>query len=114
MSMLAIRCGRRLVVRCAAELSGDTAGMMEGLLRAAAGTPTVLLDLSRSPYLDSDGLRWLLALHQRLLERGANLRLLVGAGSRVQRTLTLSGCDRCLSLYLSGRSAWRGVAPRLN
>lgn len=109
--MQAITCGRRLVVRCGRELSGETVLLADELThRAGLQGRTVLLDLSGAAFVDSDGLRWLMRFREEMAASGTPFRVLVGAGSRVRRTLALSGCDQCLPVFHSGRAAWRGVA----
>jgi len=101
--------GRSSVVRCAEPLDATASER----LRALVGGPLqkarrVILDLSSAAYADSAGLRELLELQQRLRTQGAELRLVVPPGSRIDRALRLVGFASLLALYPSGRLAWRG------
>ena len=72
----------------------------------------MILDLSAAAYVDSAGLRGLLALQQQLQTEGAELRLIVPPGSRINRALRLVGFASLLSLYPSARLAWRQKSSR--
>jgi anti-anti-sigma factor len=100
--------GRSSVVRCAEPLDATASER----LRALVGGPVqkarrVILDLSAAAYADSAGLRELLSLQQRLRTQGAELRLVVPPGSRIDRALHLVGFASLLALYPSVRLAWR-------
>jgi anti-anti-sigma regulatory factor len=71
-----------------------------------SGARVVLLDLSHSPYADSDGLRWLLKLQRASDQEGFVLRIVVAKGSRVRRNLVLLGAG--LDLYSDAQVAWYG------
>jgi anti-anti-sigma factor len=102
--------GRSWVVRCAQPLDARTS---EGLRALVTGSVhrarRVILDLSAAAYADSVGLRELLALHQRLRTQGAELRVVVPPGSRIDRALRLVGFASLLALYPSARLAWRAA-----
>ncbi len=100
--------GRSSVVRCGQPL--DAPGCLR--LRAAVSQSLqrarrVILDLSATAYADSVGLRELVALQQHLQTEGRELRLVVLPGSRIDRALRLVGFSSLLSLYPTGRLAWR-------
>jgi anti-anti-sigma regulatory factor len=63
-----------------------------------SSSESVTLDLVGADYVDSDGVRWLQRLHDNLHEQGVQLRLLVKAGSRVERTLSLLKLESTLSV----------------
>src|SRR5262249_26463756 len=100
--------GRRLLVRCAGELSEGTVPEVEAQLRPhLQRARSVLLDLSGVVFANSAGLRWLLQLDGGLRAAHKPLRVLVRPGSRVERALALTGYDRVVDLHRSARSAWR-------
>jgi anti-anti-sigma factor len=100
-----VRCGEPLDARMCARLRALAAGPMQRARR-------VILDLSAATYADSAGLKELLVMQQRLQKEGSELRLVVPPGSRIDRALRLVGFASLLSLYPTGRLAWRPVAPR--
>ncbi len=80
-----------LLVRSALPLDAKTSERIESEL-LSGGLPecrVVTLDLSAAGYVDSDGIRWLTQLRERLLGQGTEIRLLVRPRSRVDRTLSL-------------------------
>ena len=100
--------GRRLLVRCAGELSEGTVPQFEAQLRPhLERARSVLLDLSGVAFANSAGLRWLLQLSGGLQAAHKPLHVLVRPGSRVERALALTGYDRLVELHHSARSAWR-------
>jgi anti-anti-sigma factor len=108
MMLIQSMAGRSSVVRCGQPLD---AAVCAGLRALVAGpmqrARRVILDLSAAAYADSTGLKELLALQQRLQKEGAELRVVVPPGSRIDRALRLVGFAPLLSLYPSGRLAWR-------
>jgi len=101
------RAGRATVVRCAEPLDATVSERLRTLLAGPVQkTRRVILDLSAAAYADSAGLRELLHLQQRLRSHGAELRLVVPPGSRIDRALRLVGFAALLPLYPSGRLAW--------
>lgn len=101
-----VRCGQPLDAQVCARLRALMAGSMQRARR-------VILDLSAAAYADSAGLKELLALQQRLQTEGAELRLVVPPGSRIDRALRLVGFASLLSLYPTGRLAWRQGAGKV-
>jgi anti-anti-sigma factor len=100
--------GRSSVVRCAEPLDATASERLRALVAGPVQTARrVILDLSAAAYADSAGLRELLHLQQRLRTQGAELRLVVPPGSRIDRALRLVGFASLLALYPSGRLAWR-------
>ena len=106
--------GRSAVVRCGQPLDAPTSARLGSLLAdSLQRARRVILDLSAASYADSDGLKGLLTLQQRLQTQGAELRLVVPPGSRIDRALQLVGFASLLPLYPTGRRAWReGGRPR--
>ena len=100
--------GRRLLVRCAEELSEGTVPLLERqLVEHLKSARSVVLDLSYVPFVNSEGLRWLLRLDDGLRAQAKPLRVCVRPGSRVERALALTGYDRLVDLHHSARAAWR-------
>jgi len=97
--------GRRALLRCKAPLSGgpDPEVVLTQIERG--GAREVLLDATESPWADSDGLRWLLALQQTLETHGHSLSVAAHAEGRVWRNVVLLKAG--LPLYPSVRAAWR-------
>jgi anti-anti-sigma factor len=100
--------GRSSVVRCAQPLDATASERLRMLVAGPVRTTRrVIVDLSSAAYADSTGLRELLNLQQWLRTQGAELRLVVPPGSRIDRALRLVGFASLLALYPSGRLAWR-------
>ena len=78
-------------------------------LATRSGVRFALLDATRAPYADSDGLRWLLRLRRELESACIVLRVAAAPGSRVWRNLMLLGVN--LDLHESARSAWKCPWP---
>jgi anti-anti-sigma factor len=105
--------GRSSVVRCGLPLDAQASARLGSLIAdSLQRARRVILDLSAASYADSAGLKGLLALQQRLQTQGAELRLVVPPGSRIDRALRLVGFASLLSLYPSGRLAWREARRR--
>jgi anti-anti-sigma factor len=103
-----LNAGRRLLVRCASELSEGTVARMEQQVeRHLPAARCVLLDLSEAAFANSAGLRWLARLSDGLQAQRKPLRVLVRPGSPVERAFCLTGYDRRVELHRSARSAWR-------
>jgi hypothetical protein len=95
--------GRTALLRCDAPLSGgpDPAQLLAQIERT--GARDVLLDTTRATWADSDGLRWLLSLHQILHTHGHSLRVVARENGRVWRNISLLQTD--LPLFGSVRAA---------
>jgi len=100
-----VRCGQPLDAQVSARLGALVAGSLQRARR-------VILDLSATAYADSAGLKALLTLQQGLQSHGAELRLVVPPGSRIDRALRLVGFASLLHLYPTGRLAWREAGQR--
>ncbi len=82
---------RAATVRVAGELDMTTAPELDQVLdRAGAGGRTVLLDLDETTFVDSAGIRVLLASAQRLTDQGGGVRL-IAASPAADRILRLTG-----------------------
>jgi anti-anti-sigma factor len=89
------------VVRAPAEIDIDTAeGFRAALLRAATdGHATIVVDLTGTRFCDSGGLKALDAAHQRALDDGGELRLVLPASGTVVRVLAITGLNRCIPCF---------------
>ncbi len=96
--------GRTALLRCNSPLSGgpDPKTLLAQIERS--GAREVLLDTTRASWADSDGLRWLLALHQTLSTHGRPLRIVASAGGCVWRNISL--LQTGLPVFSSVRAAW--------
>src|SRR5947208_17122760 len=99
------RDGDRLLVTVAGELDLTTAPDLEELLLASAPYVDLELDLAELAFIDSSGLRLLLAERERALRDGGRL-LVTGAQGTVARVFAVSGLDAHLEPRLPG------AAPR--
>ena len=75
------------------------------------GAQAILLDMTRIPYIDSEGLRWLLRL-KRAADETSPLRIAARRNGKVWRNLKL--LDTGIALFASLRDAWRaplGLPP---
>jgi anti-sigma B factor antagonist len=81
------------------ELDISTASRLEDDLRRieADAPPVLILDLSRLEFMDSSGLRMLIAADTRAREAGRRLVLIKG-NDMVQRVLRLTGLDERLEI----------------
>ena len=96
--------GRTALLRCNAPLSGgpDPVALLAQIERS--GAREVLLDTTQASWADSEGLRWLLALHQTLNTHGHALRIVAPTGGRVWRNISLLKTD--LPVFTSVKAAW--------
>lgn len=102
------RAGRLFLVRLSAPLCG---GPNIDLLRQKMKeqrTRALLVDATRAPYADSDGLRWLLAVKAACDADGRRLRIVARRESKVWRNVRLLNAN--LALFASGRAAFQGAA----
>jgi anti-sigma B factor antagonist len=84
-------------------LQGDT---LDGVRNTDNG---VVVDLTAVTYIDSAGIRSLLAIKRLLAERQQRFLVVVPAGSLLNRVLTISGVPAIVPLYPSledARRAW--------
>ena len=87
------------------EIDLATVGQLEDALTASMGNDTdVAVDLTGVTFMDSTGLRALLAANQNLSESGHRLALVV-AGGPVDRLLDISGVGQTLAIFQSLEAA---------
>jgi anti-anti-sigma factor len=91
--------GTASVLAVSGELDLRTSPELEERLGNAfdAGAELVILDLRQIEFMDSTGLRVLLAAHQRAQESGRRFALVKGA-DQVERVLTLTGVRDLLTV----------------
>jgi len=108
--------GRVLVLRVSGPFDGNGAAPPERVATRAKreGARFLLVDATGAPYIDSGGLRWLLALRQAAQAGGQRLRIAARRAGPIWRNLMLLGIP--LELYGSPRRAWRAphhpITPR--
>ena len=64
----------------------------------ARGQPRAVLDLSRVPLVDSEGLEWLLNVQEKFVQRGGAIKL-AAANPLCRDILTVTGVDRHFELF---------------
>jgi anti-sigma B factor antagonist len=76
-------------------------GLRAALLEAAAdGAPVLVVDMTRTRFCDSAGLRVLVGAHKRARAEGGEVLLAV-AGAAVLRVLAITGIDRVVPSFAS-------------
>lgn len=95
------------VVGAPAEIDVTTADQLCAVLLEAAsgGHATVVVDMTRTQFCDSAGLRVLVRVHKRILEEGGELRLVMPADGAVFRVFTLTGLYRFIPRFDNVREA---------
>ena len=71
------------------------------LQAASSGDGTFVVDMSRTRFCDSAGLRVLTAAYRRAVADGGELRLITAAGGPVFHVLTLTGMYRLIPTFSS-------------
>jgi anti-anti-sigma factor len=107
-----------LVLTLTGELDLSTIKVVETTLREAenrkAGSSgsngVVVLDLRELEFLDSSGLRFILAEHSRARERNGRL-VIVSAKSRVQRVFRITGTESRLEFVHDPAEVTRSTRP---
>jgi anti-anti-sigma factor len=108
----AVAAGSRSLLRLSGPLdTAATPALEEALRPYRRGAPPLVIDLRAVEYIETPGLRLLLALSDELPASGSPVSLVARPGSRVERTLRLSGLDRRCPVYSTPREAWAGQAP---
>ena len=64
----------------------------------STGQPRIVLDLARTPFMDSLGLEWLLELHERSRKRGGAVKL-AGPTPLCQDILRVTGLDAQFEVF---------------
>src|SRR5262249_44207613 len=87
----------------AAEIDIATTDQLRGVLLDAAirGHATVVVDMSRARFCDSNGLHVLLRAHQRAVAEGGELRLVLPGDGPVPRIVTLMCLDQLIPSFTS-------------
>lgn len=88
------------------EIDLATVGKLESAIGAVLeeGTKRLVIDLNDVSFLDSTGLRTLLAAHTKLEELGGSLAVVV-VGGPVQRLLDITGIGSTMNVYPSVEAA---------
>ncbi|MGH2863815.1 MAG: STAS domain-containing protein [Solirubrobacteraceae bacterium] len=96
------RCdGVRAVLSLAGELDLATAELLEQAMQGLAGESMVVLDLEGLKFIDSTGLRGVLAASERCRERGQEFAITPGS-QQVQRLLGVTGVGKHLRIVAAG------------
>jgi anti-anti-sigma factor len=99
------------VVEVPAEVDITTSGQLRDvLLRACAGQPTLVVDMTHTLFCDSSGLHVLVRAHRRAMSEGGELRLAVPASGAVARILALTGLNSYIPCFPSVAEALAGTA----
>lgn len=83
-----------------------TPRFLEKVLPLCRAGRRVVVDLHGADYADSSGIRGLMQLEERLGSEHGELRLVVRAGSRVERVIDLLRLRDRLNVYTSTAEAW--------
>ena len=92
--------GHHHVLQASGEIDLASAPMLEERLTALQGEGPVVLDLSGIDFIDSTGLRVVLAAHQRAQDAEAELRIVAIDGA-VTRLLDITGVKDRLAVFQS-------------
>lgn len=98
--------GRVLLLRCDGPLNGQalTPEQVVSTVKAR-GVRLLVLDTTQASFIDTDGLRWLQRLREKLAETGSSLRIAARPKGKVWRTLRLFNYDK--DMYDSPARAWK-------
>jgi anti-sigma B factor antagonist len=104
------RLGDRAVVSVGGEVDLETASQLSdaALDVVREGCPHLVVDLTDVTFMDSTGLKVLLAIHHRAQLAGGSLAL-AGASRTVLRVLTLTGLDQTFPLHDTVEDALAGA-----
>jgi anti-sigma B factor antagonist len=91
----------RVVLSLDGELDLATAELLEQAMDALPDEPMVVLDLERLKFIDSTGLRGVLAALERCRERGQEFAITPGS-QQVQRLLGVTGVGKHLRIVAAG------------
>ena len=91
------------VMAAPAEIDITTAEQLRAVLQAATENRyrTLVVDMTRTRFCDCAAFHTLVAVHERLLSDGGELRLVVPADGAVRRALTLLGIDQLIHCLVS-------------
>jgi anti-sigma B factor antagonist len=89
------------------EIDASNAAEIASRLRALVTNRSLALivDLTRTTYLDSAGINLLFELGAELRDRQQELYLVVGAGQPIARAISLTGLDATLPTYATREAA---------
>jgi anti-sigma B factor antagonist len=92
------RAGQHAVITMPAEIDAATADEARRALLAAvsSGAPILVIDMSRTTFCDSAGLKAIIAAHTQATKAGTQLRLVATA---VLRIITIVGIDQLIPVY---------------
>lgn len=92
------RVGQHTVIAMPAEIDAANADEVRRALLAAVSPSTAILiiDMSRTTFCDSAGLKAIIAAHAQATKTGTELRLVVTA---VLRIMTIVGIDQLIPIY---------------
>ena len=104
-----LRGGRTALLAPPGPFDGEAAELLTRDARALilTGCRAFILDLRRSEFVDSQGARGLLSLRAEVASHGGRVRLVVGEGSRVERTLRLLDFGALFPIFRAAEEAWR-------
>ena len=99
--------GRMILVQVVSPLDAEnTPRMLSRLLPLIGSSRRVVLDLRRTEFVDSAGVRGLLGLQARSEQSGAELRLVTPAGSQIHKVFGLLQIDSRFAVFRSVIDAW--------
>jgi anti-sigma B factor antagonist len=97
------------IVTLAGELDLSTIPRMEGpLLEQIRQRPAVLVDLSELEFIDSSGIGVLIQAFR--LANGTPVKVLIGAGSQIERVFGIAGVTEALPVYSDREQALAALA----
>ncbi len=110
MSFILTRTDHLLVVEVDGQLVvGNRQEFKQAILdQVEQGATTVVIDFTRSPYIDSSGLGALVSLGKRLREMGGDLRL-AGLNDDLRTLFELTRLDALFPLFASREDALAGA-----
>jgi anti-anti-sigma factor len=74
-------------------------GLLSIIESVSTGQPVVVVDMSETTFCDSSALQMLVHASQRMLDRGAELRLV--CSSSVVQLMAITGADQLYSIFTS-------------
>ncbi len=108
--MRVVESGKMVLARIDGPFDGEHAPeVLRRLKPFCEAASRVVVDLRRTDYLDSTGVRALLQLQESMeakAEGGAEFRLVLRPDSRVQRTLSLLRLENRFHIFDSASAAW--------
>jgi anti-sigma B factor antagonist len=99
------------VVSAPAEIDTTNAAELREVLRSCteAGHATLIVDMAKTAFCDSVGMKELVLAHRDAVNAGGEVRLVIGTVS-VMRVMALVGADRVLPIFTSLDEALADVA----